>query len=134
MYGMTPSGLTNESVTWAAAASPPLDLRAVVMLMLACALMQASHGPYYVFFSIQLESLGFLRVEIGALWAFAVAAEVALFAAMPALLERYSLVPLFAACFVITAIRWVAMAVLPLNLPVLVAVQALHAVSFGAFL
>ena len=55
-------------------------MASMVCLLLACALMQASHGPYYVFFSIHLEDLGYSGGEIGALWALAVVAEVALFA------------------------------------------------------
>ena len=57
-----------------------LPVANMVCLLLACALMQASHGPYYVFFSIHLEGLGYSGGEIGALWALAVVAEVALFA------------------------------------------------------
>lgn len=111
----------------------PLPVASVVCLLLACALMQASHGPYYVFFSIYLQGLGYTGGQIGALWALGVVAEVGLFAVMPRLLGAAPHVPLFAACFALTALRWLMLAALPASVPVLVLVQLLHAVSFGAF-
>jgi len=117
----------------ASQAAAALPLRRMACLLGACALMQASHGPYYVFFSIHLEDLGYPGRWIGALWAFSVVAEVGLFALMPRLLAVAPHVPLFAACFALTALRWALLAVAPATLPLLVLVQALHAVSFGAF-
>lgn len=105
----------------------------VQALLLACFLMQVSHGPYYVFFSIQLQSLGYGSASIGALWALAVIAEVLLFAAMPGILRRYPARDLFVGCFLLTALRWVLMAVDAANPAVLIVAQCLHAVSFGAY-
>ena len=105
----------------------------VMALLLACFLMQASHGPYYVFFSIQLQDLGYGRDGIGALWALAVIAEVALLAAMPGLLNRFDLRRLFVWCFLITAARWALMALGAQSLGLLIIAQGLHAVSFGAY-
>ena len=110
----------------------PAPIRAMVCLLLSCALMQASHGPYYVFFSIHLAGLGYTAGEIGGFWALGVVAEVALFALMPFILGRASPAPLFSACFALTVLRWLALALLPATLPVLIVVQLLHAVSFGA--
>ena len=45
---------------------------------------------------------------------------------------RGSAAPLFTACFALTGLRWLALALLPATLPVLIVVQLLHAVSFGA--
>ena len=109
-----------------------VPIRAMICLLVACAAMQASHGPYYVFFSIHLVGLGYSGSEIGALWALGVIAEVALFAVMPSILARGSPAPMFTACFALTALRWLALALLPASLPVLIVVQVLHAVSFGA--
>ncbi|MFT5172342.1 MAG: PPP family 3-phenylpropionic acid transporter [Gammaproteobacteria bacterium] len=108
-------------------------IRAIICLLLACAAMQASHGPYYVFFSIYLTGLGYSGSEIGALWALGVVAEVVLFAVMPSVLAKSAPGPLFTACFALTALRWLALALLPASLPILVVVQVLHAISFGAF-
>lgn len=105
----------------------------VVCLLLACALMQASHGPYYVFFSIHLQGLGYAGAQIGALWALGVVAEVGLFALMPRLLASAPQVPMFVLCFALTTLRWLMLGLLPASVSVLVLVQLLHAVSFGAF-
>ncbi len=105
----------------------------VLALLLACFLMQASHGPYYVFFSIQLQHLGYGRDEIGALWALAVIAEVALLAVMPHFIRGYALRGLFVGCFVLTTARWGLMALGVTSLWVLVVAQCLHALSFGAY-
>jgi PPP family 3-phenylpropionic acid transporter len=110
-----------------------LPLPRMLCLLSACALMQASHGTYYVFFSIYLEGLGYSGGEIGALWALAVVAEVALFAIMPRVLAGLPHTPLFAGCFALTTVRWLLLAFAPATLPVLLVVQLLHAVSFGAF-
>ena len=41
---------------------------AVLALLGVCFLVQASHGPYYAFFSIYLESHGYSTGVIGQLW------------------------------------------------------------------
>ena len=47
----------------------------VMALLLACFLAQASHGPYYTFFSIYLQANGYGSETIGLLWALGVVAE-----------------------------------------------------------
>jgi PPP family 3-phenylpropionic acid transporter len=47
----------------------------VLLFLLACMMSQAAHGPYYVFYSIHLERLGYAPVTIGLLWAIAVGAR-----------------------------------------------------------
>ena len=49
---------------------------AALGFLAAAFLMQASHGPYYGFFSILLEDQGYTRSMVGALWALGVVAEV----------------------------------------------------------
>ena len=85
----------------------------VLGLLLAAALMQASHGPYYVFFSIYLEAEGFEPGVIGALWSLGVIAEVVMFAVLPPLLGRFALGHVFLCCFLLTTIRWLLLAWLP---------------------
>jgi PPP family 3-phenylpropionic acid transporter len=116
------------SAIWATLRRPP-----VLALLLGCALMQASHGPYYVFFSIHLEDQGFTRGTIGALWSFSVVAEVLMFAALPWILGRIAPTTVFTWCFLLTGLRWLLLAFGPADLTVLVPVQALHAASFGAY-
>ncbi len=102
-----------------------------VVFLGACALMQASHGPYYVFYTIHLKALGYAEGTIGVLWALGVIAEIALFAVMPRLLARAPASALLIAGFALTALRWTAIGWLSGSLAVLVLAQLLHAVSFG---
>jgi len=102
-------------------------------VLLGCFLMQASHGPYYAFFSIYLEAYGYSRGLIGQLWALGVVAEVLLFLVMPRLLQRYSMRHLFLACFALTGLRWILVAAFPQWLAVIFGAQLLHAASFGIY-
>ncbi len=101
-----------------------------IVFLAACALMQASHGPYYVFYSIHLKALGYTEGTIGALWALGVVAEIVLFAVMPRLF-RAPASTLLVAAFALTALRWAAIAWLSGSLAALALAQLLHAVSFG---
>ncbi|SEQ88672.1 MFS transporter, PPP family, 3-phenylpropionic acid transporter [Azotobacter beijerinckii] len=100
----------------------------------ACvALMQLSHGPYYTFLSLHLEALGYGRGLIGLLWALGVLAEILLFLAMAALLQRFSLRRLLLASFLLAALRWLLLGNLADHLAILLPVQLMHAATFGCF-
>ena len=105
----------------------------VAALLAACFLMQASHGPYYVFFTIQMEDVGHSRQLIGVLWSIGVIAEVALFLYMHRLAPRFGLRTLFIASFIATGIRWLLLAFFADVLPVVLASQLLHAATFGVY-
>jgi MFS transporter, PPP family, 3-phenylpropionic acid transporter len=105
----------------------------VVAFLVAIALMQASHGPYYTFFTIQVESLGYTRVEASILWVLGVVAEVAMFAYAPALLRRYNADYLLIICFAVTSLRWLMTGFGAEQVVVLVLAQLMHAVSFGLY-
>lgn len=51
----------------------------------------------------------------------------------PRLLQRYGALRLISICLGATALRWLATALWPQSLPVLVVMQGLHALSFGIF-
>lgn len=105
-----------------------------VLAFYACvALMQVSHGPYYTFFSIHLESLGYARGTIGLLWALGVVAEILLFLVMAKILARFSLRQVLIASFLLAALRWVVLGTLAEHLWVLLLAQLLHAATFGCF-
>lgn len=108
--------------------------RPSVLAFFACVgLMQVSHGPYYTFFSIHLEALGYGRGTIGLLWALGVVAEILVFLIMAALLARFSLRQVLAASFVLAAIRWLLLGTLADHLAVLLVAQLMHAATFGSF-
>lgn len=117
------------------ATSPPLwsvlRRREVVALLLACFLVQASHGPYYTFYSIYLEDHGYRADLIGGLWALGVAAEVVVFLGMHRLLPRFGPRRILLAALALTALRWLLIAQFVDWPAILVLAQLLHAASFG---
>jgi PPP family 3-phenylpropionic acid transporter len=105
----------------------------VLAFYLCAALMQLSNGPYYTFFSLHLESLGYARGVIGLLWALGVLAEIGIFMLMAKLLARYSVRTVLLWSFLLTAIRWLLLGNLAGHWPVLLFAQTLHAATFGCF-
>ncbi|MDH4133387.1 MAG: MFS transporter, partial [Gammaproteobacteria bacterium] len=101
--------------------------------LFASLLMQASHGPYYTFYSIYLEDHGYSKTVIGLLWAYAVLAEIGVFLVMARILKRVSVRAVLMASFALAAIRWLMIGYFPDNLPLLIVAQTLHAASFGTF-
>ena len=96
-------------------------------------LTQIGFGPYYVFFTLHLSAHGHGTDTIGALWALGVLAEILIFLFAPNLLRRFRVQHLLLACLAATVLRWGATAVFAGSLWVLVPLQLLHALSFGAF-
>ncbi|MFU6377122.1 MFS transporter [Metapseudomonas otitidis] len=105
----------------------------VLAFYLCVGLMQLSHGPYYTFQTIYLESLGYPRGFIGQLWALGVVAEVLMFLAMARILSRFPVRQVLAASFLLAALRWLLLGHLADNLAVLLFAQVLHAATFGSF-
>jgi PPP family 3-phenylpropionic acid transporter len=103
----------------------------VLALLVSCLLAQASHGPYYTFFSIYLDELGYTRTLIGVLWALGVVAEIIIFLLMHRLLPRYGARNLLLTALLVTVMRWLLIAAQPQHLPVLLIAQVMHAASFG---
>ena len=105
----------------------------VIALLLVCFLMQASHGPYYTFYTIYMEGFGYSRAVIGQFWALGVAAEVVIFLIMSQMVCRFGLRRLLLWATLLTALRWILTGILPENLTVMLFAQLLHAASFGVF-
>ena len=105
----------------------------VIALLVVCFLMQASHGPYYTFYSIYLEDHGYSRTLIGWLWALGVIAEVLVFMFMHRLVPRFGLRNIFLASLLCAALRWALIGLYVDNLPIMVFAQTLHAASFGIY-
>ena len=110
-----------------------LKRRDIQIFMLVAFLMQASHGPYYTFYSIHLEEMGFRKVTVGALWALAVAAEVLAFLIMHRLMGRFPVNRILLGCLLLATVRWVMVALCGDSLPWLAGAQLLHAASFASF-
>lgn len=94
-------------------------------------LLQASHGPYYTFFTLYLGAHGYGEAAAGALWAFGVVAEVALFAWLPHWLPRCGARRLLGWALALTVVRWLLLGLAVDAWPLLLAAQTLHAASFA---
>jgi PPP family 3-phenylpropionic acid transporter len=99
----------------------------------ACFCMTAAHGALYVFYSIHLESAGYSKTAIGALWTVGVLAEIVLFLRLAPLLRRFTLRALLIGSFACAVARFLAIGWGVESLAVLIAAQLLHAATFGAF-
>ncbi|MDH5232868.1 MAG: MFS transporter [Gammaproteobacteria bacterium] len=105
----------------------------VIALFIGCFLLQASHGPYYAFFSIYLEQHGYSRSLIGQLWALGVIAEIVIFMFMQNWLPRFGARFLLLIALLLTALRWYLTATQVDSHLVIFFAQLLHAASFGVF-
>ncbi len=103
----------------------------VVVFFLICLLIQFSHGPYYTFYSVLMDSLGYSRTEIGLLWSVGVVAEVLIFILMPRLIGGLGLRKLMIISLLLSVLRWLLIGLIPENLWLMLFAQMLHAVSFG---
>ncbi len=110
-----------------------LGRRPVLALLLACFLIQASFGPYYVFFSVYLDDLGYPPAAVGVFWALAVASEILVFLYAAKLFRRYSLVRLFQLSAAVCVLRWGLTAQFAASSPVLLLVQLTHMITFGLY-
>ena len=98
-----------------------------------CLILQAAHAPYYVFFSVFLESRGYSETAVSMLWNLGVGAEIALFIFMAKLLPRYGVIRLFQVTVLLSAVRWFMLGFTVDWLAWLLVAQMLHMVSFGLY-
>ncbi len=106
--------------------------RAFVWLLVSAFLGFGAHVSYDICFSLQLKKLGVDASGVGIAWAIGVVAEVALMAFSGPLLARFSASSLLVAAFLGGALRWILIAHVT-NVPALLALQPLHALSFATF-
>jgi len=105
----------------------------VWIMLVACFVQQASHGPYYTFFSIYLEEHAYPGEIIGAMWSLGVVSEVIVFMVMVRLIQRFGAARLFILAMLLTALRWFMLGAGVAYLGVLLPAQVLHAASYGLF-
>jgi MFS transporter, PPP family, 3-phenylpropionic acid transporter len=105
----------------------------VIALMAGFFLMQVAHGPYNAFYSIHLVEAGYTKKAVGWLWSLGVMAEIGLFILLPRLMRAYSLNQILMFSFACAFARLLMIAWGVGLLPVLMAAQLLHAITFGAF-
>jgi len=105
----------------------------IIALLGACFLMQASHAPYYTFYTIYLTDHGYSNTVVGSLWALGVVCEIGVFLAMPKVMGRVGLRAVLLTSFALAGVRWVLISQFVDFPAVLTAAQTLHAVTFGAY-
>ena len=104
----------------------------VLAFLVVCALLQVSHGPYYTFFSIHLEDLGYTKTVTGMLWSLGVVAEVFLFLVMHRLMGRFSLRNILLLSLLLSVLRWALIGYFATEGWVLFIAQLMHAATFGS--
>lgn len=105
----------------------------VIALLLACFLMQLSHGPYYTFFTLYMKDQGYSISLISGFWSLGVLAEVVAFIYMHRLFKRWDATFIMFLALFLTALRWFMTALFSDVLWLIVLAQCLHAASFGLF-
>jgi PPP family 3-phenylpropionic acid transporter len=108
-----------------------LHRKSLVALMIANALVQASHAIVYGFGSIFWESLAFSKEQIGVLWAVGVFAEISLFAFSGRLGRKFGAHGLLLMGTGGAALRWTLFPFEP-GFAGYFLLQILHGLSFGA--
>jgi len=108
-----------------------LDQPGFVAFVLAAGLIQASHAVYYGFATLHWRAAGLGESMIGWLWAEGVVAEIVLFALAGHLPAWVRPPVLLVAAGGLAVVRWTGTA-LSTDPAALVALQVLHAASFGA--
>lgn len=116
-----------ESSLWTIVSSPT-----VIAFLLICALLQVSHGPYYTFFSIHLEALGYSKTVTGMLWSLGVLAEVVLFLVMHRVMAGFSLRNIMLVSLTLSVLRWGLIGYFADNAVILFFAQLMHAATFGS--
>jgi PPP family 3-phenylpropionic acid transporter len=104
----------------------------VIIFLLCGFLMLVSHGAYYGFFSIHLETLGYPRAFIGIAWALASTAEILAMIQSGKIFRRFSLENVLIFSFVIAALRWLILYFVQSPALILFS-QIFHAVTYGTF-
>jgi PPP family 3-phenylpropionic acid transporter len=103
----------------------------LISFLVIIVLVQISHGPYYVFFSIYLQQLDYSHWMIGLLWSLGVLSEIIIFWKIALFMQRWSLRELVILSLLLTAIRWLMTAYFAEVGSMLIVSQCLHAFSFG---
>ncbi|MCP4693374.1 MAG: MFS transporter [Desulfobacterales bacterium] len=104
-----------------------------VLVFLFCAfLMLVSHGAYYAFLSIHLETLGLGKTFIGIAWAVASTAEILVMINSKRIFSRFSAENVLFFSFIVASARWATLSFIT-NPTAILCSQILHAVTYGSF-
>jgi PPP family 3-phenylpropionic acid transporter len=129
--GLRPTDATGTIAAGPAGAVGLLRRPGFLAIIVASALIQGSHAAYYAFASITWQAAGFGGLTIAGLWVLGVVAEIVVFALSP----RFTVSPILLVIIGASSavIRWLVTAQEP-SLAVLVTVQLMHGLTYGATL
>jgi PPP family 3-phenylpropionic acid transporter len=108
-----------------------LRSRLFLTFLLAVGAVQAAHAAFYTFGTLHWAAQGYSGGWSGTLWAIAVAVEIVFLAFSGALVRRVGAVELIVLGGAAAVLRWLVMGFDP-PLALLIPLQVLHAVTFGA--
>lgn len=133
------------ATAWAMPAPAPVERRGILgawlhllgdgdwwIFFVAVVLGQMATAAYDAGFSLHLSRLGFGGRFTGVAWATGVAAEIALLAGSPLLVERFGAGRLFALSLSTAAVRWALLSRVHSGAAIL-CLQPLHGITFGLF-
>lgn len=129
---ITPEAQTNHQQTATTSLFKIIKQPEIIAFFVVYILLQISHGPYYVFYSIYLNHFNYTPTVIGFLWALAVATEVFLLIFMKTILAWVSLRKILLVSLFLSICRWLMIAFWVDSLALMMLAQLLHAASFGS--
>lgn len=105
----------------------------VMVFFLACILLQMSHGPYYVFYSLYMAQQDYPKSLIGVLWSLGVMAEIIMFIFLGDIIRYLGLKVIFITSIAVAVLRWLLIAYFAPIWYMQVLAQLLHAATFGSY-
>jgi MFS transporter, PPP family, 3-phenylpropionic acid transporter len=109
-----------------------LRQRKVASLLGGYMLLTAGHAAFNVFYSIHLVEAGHSKSVVGMLWVIGVVAEILVFIRAPQLFKRFPLRSILLFGCALAVLRFVLMGWCVGSLPILIVVQCMHGITFGA--
>ncbi len=105
----------------------------VIAFFVVGLLLQASHGPFYAFFTIFLREKGHSTDIIGELWAIGVVAEIVIFLMIHRMIPIFGARKLMLFALVAAVLRWWMTGAFASSMIMVAIAQLLHAGTFGIF-
>jgi len=122
-----------ESIPEAADAGHLWRRPGVRRFLIVALLMQMGFGPFYVFYTLNLQAHGHSGLAVGSLWAIGVLAEIALFWVAPQLIARFGAPRLLSLALAVTISRWLVTALFADSFALMALAQSSHALGFAMF-
>lgn len=107
--------------------------KSFILFFIAGLFLQISFGPYYSFFALYLQDLGYPSYAVGLFMGVGIFAEIGIFLILGTLFKHFSVKTLLVASLFLTAIRWFLTGNFADSLWLLAFAQAFHAFSFGMY-